>query len=207
MEYNIAIIDDHSIILNGLKSILSQDSEFKNISIFSNYIELLKYLEVNKIDLLITDLSMPEKSGMDLIHEIRPLYPDLKIVVFTQFDDKFHFNTLLDLNINGYILKSEIASSLPDKIKKILKGEFYISSEISSFLQESDKNRFLKPLEYDIIKLLIEGKTMKEMSEDLKTSNKVIEYRLKKIRQIFNSKNNSELIYKMKTEFLKGQAI
>jgi DNA-binding NarL/FixJ family response regulator len=203
MEYSIAIIDDHSIILNGLKSILSNNNEFKKISIFTNYLELLNHLEVNQIDLLITDLSMPEKSGVDLIQEIRPLYPDLKIVVFTQYDDKFHFNTLLDLNINGYILKSEISSSLPEKITKILNGEFYITPEIANFLDESSKHIKLKPLEYDIIKLLIEGKTMKEMSEELKTSNKVIEYRLKKIRQLFSSKNNSELIYKMKSEFLK----
>jgi DNA-binding NarL/FixJ family response regulator len=81
MEYSIAIIDDHSIILNGLKSILSNNNEFKKISIFTNYLELLNHLEVNQIDLLITDLSMPEKSGVDLIQEIRPLYPNLKILI------------------------------------------------------------------------------------------------------------------------------
>lgn len=200
-DYNLAFIDDHSLILQGLKAILHKFSFFKNTTMFVKPVELISYLHCNRIDLVVTDLTMPEKGGLQLIPELKKIQPSIKIAVFTQHDNEGHFKEAYKLGINAYILKSEHYSFIPEILIRVMNGEFYVSPEVNKFLRSTRSTIVLNELEHNITKLLIQGKSLKEISSILNFSDKVVEYRLKKLKKMFHSKTTAELVFKMKDEY------
>lgn len=196
-SYKIAILDDHSLILNGFKLIFS---EHKNIFIhyFTQPSEMRMFLEKESIDLLITDLNMPDTSGIDLIRWFKNRYPEPKTALYTQVVNQKVFEDALLLGINGYILKTDNVLELPNIISKILLGETYFSSELSKFKKINKEFPKIQPIEIEILKNIINGKSTRETSQILDLTEKVIEYRMRKLRKQFDCNNNMELIYKIK---------
>ncbi|MCP5501928.1 MAG: response regulator transcription factor [Leptospiraceae bacterium] len=200
-KYNIAFIDDHSILLLGIQTVLKKYSFFQNITFFTSYQELKGYLTIHSIDLLVTDITMPDKNGFYIIDEIKTKLPDVKIAVFTQHEGEAYFKDAYKLGINAYILKTEPNAFLPEIFLRVMNGEFYVSPEINKYLRFTQNTECLNPVEHEIINLLTQGKSLKEIGNTLNLSGKVIEYRLKKIRKMFDSKTTAELVFKMKNKY------
>jgi DNA-binding NarL/FixJ family response regulator len=200
-SYKIAILDDHTLILNGFKLIFS---EHKNIIIhsFTQPSEMKTFLEKEPIDLLVTDLSMPDISGLDFIRWFKNRYPEAKTALYTQVVNQKVFEDSLLLGINGYILKTDDVLELPNIILKLLEGETYLSSELSKFKRTNKEFPKMQPLEIEILNHIINGKSTRETSQILDLTEKVIEYRMRKLRKQFDCKNNMELIYKVKENYI-----
>lgn len=193
----LAFLDDHSTLLEGIKLISGKFNLFGDMDFFTSAPELLEYLKSNLPDLLVIDLSIGEIEGLVLIREIRASYPGIRIAIFTQHDSETKFKEAMGLGVQGYILKTEQAGFLPEIFMRILKGETYYSKELLNL--ENNKYAFhpLKEVEVQIIDLMKAGKSMKEIGIILNITPKVVEYRLKKVRKMYDAKNNPELIYKM----------
>ncbi len=196
-SYKIGILDDHSLILNGFKLIFS---EHKNIFIyyFTQPSDMKIFLEKESIDLLITDLNMPDISGIDFIRWFKISYPNSKTALYTQVVNQKVFEDALALDIQGYILKTDNVLELPSIVLKLLGGETYYSSELSKFEKTNKEFPKMQPIEIEILKNIINGKSTRETSQILDLTEKVIEYRMRKLRNQFDCKNNMELIYKIK---------
>lgn len=202
-KYNIAILDDHPIVLQGILSGFKKYSLLFEPKSFTESEIFLKHAMANSIDLLLTDLSMPNVDGYEIIKKIKLMQPKLKVAVFTQHDGEGYFKDAYMLGVNGYILKSEEPEFLPEILLRILNGEFFVSRPIYHYLQTVGNTKILDSFEHNIIKLLVEGNTIQDISKNLGRSTKVIEYRLRKIKIIFSAKNNVELVYKLKMEYFK----
>ena len=194
---DIAFIDDHSILLQGLKGILSKSLYFQSFAFFSTPSDLLSYLQEDWVGLVVTDLSMPRMDGFYIIQKIKSLYPTSKVAVYTQNDGKDYFADAINAGADAYILKTEDSSHLPDIFKSIIEGERFISKEMVKHLENLSPSSSLNAMEKEILLLIKEGNTMKDISEKLNITTKVIEYRLRKIRLIYSAKNNTELIGKL----------
>lgn len=190
----IALIDDHPIILNGIKDGLKYNPYLFEFQIFGSMIDLRPFLEKGKIDLLVTDLTMPDMDGFQIIEEAKLLAKNLKIAVFTQHDSELIFRRVFDLGIDGFILKSEPFIFLPQIFERILAGEFYVSKQLEKFTKPTRCKENFDSLEAKIIQLLLEGKTNKDIADTLDRSIKVIEYRIRKIKNKMDVKNTKELI-------------
>jgi len=182
----IVIAEDHTILREGLRSLLSSHPEFEIVGEAEDGREAIRCAEEYKPDLILTDLSMPRMNGMEAIREIKRQSPKTKILVLTVHRaEEYILNTLKE-GANGYLLKDATHAELEMAVKKVLSGKVYISPEISEKVIEgyiegrkSLKTRTawdtLTHREREILKLIAEGYKNKEIADDLCISVKTVE--------------------------------
>lgn len=192
----IVIIDDHKIFVDSLRLVLeSNNYEVKN---FSNPELAFKYLKSVEVDLIISDVEMPEMNGLDLIKKIKNEVQinDLKILILTSHSKIKVFEQFLNLGIDGYLSKSTSQVELLSVLKKIINGEKYYDSSIyNEFLRVSKTfNVQFTNRELDVLKLLVDEKTTSEIAEILGISSFTVEGHRKNLLQKTNSKNVVGLI-------------
>lgn len=193
----IAFLDDHSTFLEGIKQVTGKFNFFGEMDFYTSPTEFMDSLRHQLPDLVVLDLKIGEFDGISIIRDLRTNFKNLKIAVLTQFDSENKFKDAMFLDIQGYILKTEQAGFLPEIFLRILKGESYISKELLNYSIDSRPSFVLKGIEIEILNLMKAGKSMREIGNILNITPKVVEYRLKKIRKIYDAKNNPELIFKM----------
>ncbi|EKD28058.1 MAG: two component transcriptional regulator, LuxR family [uncultured bacterium] len=201
MSVSIAIADDHDVIREGIKNILSADDSFKIIGEFSNGEEVLANLAELKPDILLLDISMPVRGGLDIVEQVNFISPLTSIIIITVHRTNIYINKAFKLGVKGYIQKENVVEDLIPALKRILRGENYISSGISEYLidrvsQKNDLNEEVKisDREEDILRLVVEGKTAKEIASLLYISPRTVENYKNNLMRKLNLHKSSELI-------------
>lgn len=199
--YKLLILDEHPVIFDGIRSVISIEKRFIIKGEFLNTENLFPFLYSNNIDIIIVDISIPKLDFQEMIQQVKKLFPHIKIVVYTKKKNKNLFQIAWYLGIDAFVLKSEKISSLPAILCKILNGELYYSSEIEEFIQTiSHKNLNLSDFQKLILRKLHNGQTYLEIAKSLNKSPKTIDYHLSRLRRQFNANNSLELI-KILTEY------
>lgn len=124
----IIIVDDHKIFRQGLKSIITMENIATVIGEASNGVEFIDLLSYLKPDLVLMDLDMPDMNGLEATKKAMEIMPDIKIIVFTMFEDEDYFIKMIELGAKGYILKSGDISELEKAIHFIMNDEKYFSN-------------------------------------------------------------------------------
>jgi len=182
----ILIVDDHKILREGLKALLSTEPQFQVVGEAGDGREALKLAETLSPDLVLLDLSMPRMNGMDAIKEIKRVKPDIKILVLTVHKTDEYIHQTLQYGADGYVLKDSDRFELLGAIKHVIKGNRYISPGISEKLIEGylygtgrSKTKTawdsLTQREREILKLIAEGYKNKEAADYLCISLKTVE--------------------------------
>lgn len=186
-KIKIIIADDHHIFRKGILSIAAEDSSVEVTGEASNGEEALNLVRELKPDIAILDIDMPVMSGLDAARKIKEEGLSTKVVILTIHKDKEYFDEALELDIKAYVLKESIANDLIDCIKQVAAGEYYISSVISGYLVEKNKNNYSKTdldkltsTEIQILKLISQNKTSAQIAEEL----------FRSVRTIENHRNN-----------------
>lgn len=185
-KYRIVIAEDHTILREGLRSLLSSHPEFEIVGEAEDGREAIQCVEKFKPDLILTDLSMPRMNGMEAIREIKRGSPDTKILVLTVHKTEEYILATLQAGADGYLLKDSTHAELLMAVKHVLGGKRYISPGISDkvlegYLEGKKTLRThttwetLTQREREILKLIAEGYKNKEIAEDLCISPKTVE--------------------------------
>jgi DNA-binding NarL/FixJ family response regulator len=185
-KVRIVIAEDHTILREGLRSLLSADPNFEIVGEAEDGREAIRCVEKLKPDLILTDLSMPRMNGMEAIKEIRRISPVTKILVLTVHKAEEYILSTFRAGANGYLLKDSTHAELVMAVKKVLSGKQYISPEISEKVIEGylEGKKTLKSRtswetltqrEREILKLIAEGYKNKEIADDLCISVKTVE--------------------------------
>jgi two-component system response regulator NreC len=185
-KYRIVIAEDHTILREGLKSLLSSNPEFEVVGEAEDGREAIRCVEKLKPNLILTDLSMPRMNGMDAIREIKRKSRDTKILVLTVHKTEEYILATLKAGADGYLLKDSTHSELLMAVRHVLSGKHYISPGISDKVLEGylEGKRTLKTRsswetltrrEREILKLIAEGYKNKEIADDLCISVKTVE--------------------------------
>ena len=185
-KLKIVLAEDHTILREGLRALLSADPGFEIIGEAQNGREAVRCVERLEPDLLLMDLSMPRMSGMDAIREIKNRYPDIKIIALTVHKTEEYLLTTLKAGADGYVLKDATHEELFMAIKNVMSGKSYLSPGVSEkviegYLEGRESNRSLSPWETlsqrerEVLKLIAEGFKNKEIAEDLCISLKTVE--------------------------------
>jgi DNA-binding NarL/FixJ family response regulator len=185
-KFRIIIAEDHTIVREGLRALLSSDPNFEVVGEVEDGREAIRVTERLEPDLVLMDLSMPRMSGMEAIREIKRRCPQTKVIVLTVHKTEEYVLASLDAGAEGYVLKDASHAELGMCIKHVIQGKRYLSPEVSDKVINGylDGKKTLKPStvwdtltqrEREILKLIAEGYKNKEIADYLCISIKTVE--------------------------------
>lgn len=200
----IVIAEDHTILREGLRSLLSSHPDFEIIGEAEDGREAIRCVENLSPDLVLMDLSMPRMNGMGAIREIKKRFPETKILALTVHKTEEYVLATLEAGSDGYILKDATHEELVIAIRSVLKGKPYLSPGISDkviegylegqkFVRSSTLLDTLTPREQEILQLIAEGYKNKEISEHLCISIKTVDKHRTNLMQKLDLHNASAL--------------
>ena len=200
-KIKIIIADDHSVVTEGMRIILKNDSRFQLEGIYANANSVLNHLENRKVDIAILDLDMPGTENFSLLKEIKQKHTTCKVVIFTMHEGMYYFFEAIKHRADAYVLKSESITFMPTILMQTFKGFFYCSSEVKVHL--SNDQETLKPIENEILDFLAQGMNYSEIGRLVNKSEKTIEYYIYKLRKKYNAQSNADLILQIKASLFK----
>ena len=128
MIYDIVIADDNRVIREGIRRLIDEESDGLAVSgEAADGLEVLALMEKHQPDLVILDISMPRMSGIEAARQIRSLYPQIKILIFTMYEDPEYQDEALAAGVDGYLLKTDSSAEFLSAIERIRRGEVYLS--------------------------------------------------------------------------------
>lgn len=198
---NIFIADDHALIRAGIKNLLSSFSDIKLVGETANPFEIIEQIKATKCDVLILDLSMPGKNGLDVIKEIKNIYPEVKILVMTMMPEDQFAKRTLKAGASGYLTKESAPEELITAIRRIAAGRRYISESLAEKLAQDLDDTADKPIqellsdrEFQVMKMMASGKSQTDIADELSISVSTINTYRSRILEKLNLKTNAELI-------------
>lgn len=197
-KMKVFLTDDHEMLLGGLVKILSTEESIEVIGTAVSAKETFEKLTQLSPHLLITDYNLPDEDGLSIVRKVKRKYPQLKIIVLSQHDETHLVKEVLKEGIDGYILKKDSHDELVNAILAVGKGKIYLSSDINSMLMQGlngfDEPKLLTDREREILKLIAQEYTNKQMAEELFISERTVETHRKNIFRKTNTNNLVGLI-------------
>ena len=191
MTIKIAVLDDHAILREGIKHLLHSNGDFHVCAECALPSEMKPLLAQHQPDIFILDLNIPEGGGFPLLEDIRPHYPDMKIVVLSMHDTYSFVTKALSLGANAYITKTMAAEELILGIRVVLTGNRYLSSDLTTV--QSTVCVQLSARELEVLKSLLQGKSPKAIASDLGITDKTLYAHRANIMQKLNARSHAEL--------------
>ncbi len=198
----ILIADDHSVVRRGIKQILSDESDMQVLGEASNSDEIFAQLDKQKWDLLILDITMPGKSGLDCLIEIRQKEPDLKILILSMHPEEEIALRAIKTGADGYLNKDSVPGELIRAIKKVVAGGKYISSTLAETLIFSVNNQsnklpheILSEREFQVLCLLASGNSLTQIADKFSLSVKTISTYRSRILEKMDLKSNVDITH------------
>ena len=198
----IVIADDHKLFREGLKSLLAKEENFEVIGEATNGRELLDLLPEIRPDVVLIDLSMPEVSGLEVLQEAKTRLPHIKFIVLTMYDDGQYVAKSVRNGAFGYLLKNADEEELKTAVRQVvLHGKKYFNPHISELLINSmaiqqPRAQNLSEREQEVLYLVAQGKTTKDIAHELFVSTRTIETHRANIMKKLEVHNTAELIKK-----------
>ncbi len=204
-RYRIVLADDHVLIRHGIKIILSRNDDLDIIGEVGDGNELLARLQETAVDLLILDISMPQVSGIELTEILKKRYPDLKILVLTMHKNIRFLRRAIAAGADGYLVKSDTEQEILSAIAKIRDGKTYISPCLENEFAEDMLNAYRNPAssnsfkgltrrEKQILGLVVNGLTSKQMAAKLNLSPRTVDHHRASLLKKFKMKNSVDLV-------------
>lgn len=196
----ILIADDHAIIRRGLRQILLEEFPSSFIDEVTNAEDVLKKTFAQDWDIIICDLSMPGRSGLEVIHDVKQNYPSLPVLILSIHPEEQYAIRVLKAGASGYLTKEAAPEELVNAVKRLLQGRKYISPSIAEkMVEELDQNRvkpaheLLSDREFQVFKRLAEGGSVSEIAESLSLSATTVSTYRSRILMKMDMRSNAEL--------------
>ncbi|WP_391207279.1 response regulator transcription factor [Psychrobacillus sp. L4] len=211
MSKKVLIVEDQAIVRQGLRMMIEQDKDFTVVAEASNGKEAILALELNAIEIVLLDIRMPEMNGVEATKRIKERWPQVKILILTTFDDdEYAIQTLKD-GASGFMLKTAEPNKLIAAIHSISNGGLVINEEVAAKMMPRLLQKNSEPIvehsltvrEIDILKLVGEGKTNKEIAGALFLSIGTVKNYITNILQQLELRDRTQLaIYAVKNGFV-----
>lgn len=195
------IVDDHQMMLDGLRALLGDEPSFKIIGESNNGKVALAKIEEEQPDVLLTDISMPEMNGLELTQAVKTKFPAVKVIALSMFGERNTISEMLQAGISGYIVKNTGKQELIQAINKVAQGGMFFSDEVSAEMmkvistpQVKEEVISLTPREIEIVKLIAKEYSNLKIAEALFISERTVETHRKNIFRKSNTKSVVGLI-------------
>jgi DNA-binding NarL/FixJ family response regulator len=208
VTYNVLIVDDHAILRDGIRYLINRMKNMKVVGEAVNGAEAIQKFQDLHPDLMILDISLPDRNGMQIAQQILTTSPDSNIIILSMYDDDEYINKCLELGVKGYVVKNESGAELELAIQSVVEGRNYFSSQVqkvifrkhSQNVSNAKKREQIVQLtkrESEIIKLISQGLTSQEIADRLFISPRTVETHRANLLKKVGVKNSMELINKV----------
>jgi DNA-binding NarL/FixJ family response regulator len=186
---DLLIVDDHEIVRAGIKRLVENTPNLNIVADLGSGEEAYKFLHKNNVDLIIMDVSMPGKGGIETTNQIKKRYPKIKILMLSMHDNAMIIEKAMKAGADGYILKNDLSDDLLNAVEKVMNNEIIISAsvDVDEFKDSLIKN--LNNKEFEIFKSLASGEDLLSIAEKLNISYKTAANYQTSIKQKLNVKN------------------
>ncbi len=199
-KIKVIIADDHAFIRQGVKQIISEIPDMIVIGEAKNGNQLLEMIRAQEMDVVVMDVDMPEKSGWDVIVQLKAEFPNLPVIILSVFPEEDYAVKFFKAGASGYINKTAVPELLVEAIRKVAKGGRFVTASLAEKLafeldQDSEKlpHETLSPREFQVFCMIASGKTVKEISEELALSVPTISTYRARILEKMDLKSNAKL--------------
>jgi two-component system invasion response regulator UvrY len=198
----ILVADDHAVVREGLKQILSETPDMVVAAEASSGQEVLNKVRENNYDVVLLDISMPGRGGLDVLKQLKDEKPGLPVLILSIYPEEQYAVRALRAGASGYLTKESASDELIAAIRKISQGRKYVSASLAEKLAfdmeinaEKPTHEMLSDREYQVMCMIAKGKTIKEIAGELSLSVKTISTYRSRILDKMRMKNNAELTH------------
>ncbi|MBU2916280.1 MULTISPECIES: response regulator [Reichenbachiella] len=202
MKIKLAIVDDHQLFRDGMSALLSSNEDFEVLGGLNNGVELFEFLEKGEIPhVLLLDLTMPEMNGFEALKKLKKEYPQIKTIAISMHDDGNYIVKCVRSGAYSYLLKNTDEEELVQAINTVFSGQKYFNPTISERMinimaMEGNQPKKLSAKESEILEMISNGLTTKEIAEKLIISTRTVETHRVNMMKKLDVKNTAELIKK-----------
>ncbi len=201
-KIRLLLADDHPLIREGFRSLLTKNERFELVGIAENGKELVELVGNLSPDIILTDINMPVMNGMEAVEQIEKLYPNVKCVILTMHEEREYIIKALKLGVHGYILKNVERFDLEKAIIAVYEGGKYFSPIVTNILAESVVRPEhapvgeLTPREKEVLELVAQGLSTKQVADKLGIGTRTVESHRVNMLKKMKVNNTAELIRK-----------
>jgi len=198
----VLIADDHALIREGLKKILKEETDMMVVGEACHPSEVLGFLATTLVDILVLDISMPDKSGLEVLKEVKHRHPKMPVLMLSVHPEERFAVRALKAGAAGYVTKESATEELVKAIRRACRGGKYVSPNLAEKLAEEIEVDSQKPLhqtlsdrEYEVMCMLATGKTLTQVAEKLSLSTSSVNTYRARILEKMKMKTNAELMH------------
>ena len=186
---DLLIVDDHEIVRAGIKRLFENTPNLNIVADLGSGEEAYQFLQKNTVDMIIMDVSMPGKGGIETTHQIKKRYPKIKILMLSMHDNAMIIEKAMKAGADGYILKNDLSDDLLNAVEKVMNNEIIISASVDVDEFKDSLINDLNNKEFEIFKSLASGEDLLSIAEKLNISYKTAANYQTSIKQKLNVKN------------------
>ncbi len=198
----ILIVDDHAIVREGLSRIIEFETDMVVTGIAKNSSEAINIISSHRLDVIVLDISMPGRSGLDVIKDIIIIQPKIRIIMLSMYQEERFAVRAFKAGASGYLTKEMASEEIVNAIRKVNSGGKYVSQRFAEKLVEELSapsallpHERLSDREFEVMTMMVSGKTISAIAQELSLSNHTVSTYRKRILEKMNLKSNAEIIF------------
>jgi two-component system invasion response regulator UvrY len=196
------VLDDHPIVRQGLEKILEEEADIRVTGQAGTYLEFMELLKSRTPDVIILDITMPDRSGLDVLKDLRAMHPDIPVLIMSVHDEKHFATRTIKAGAAGYLNKMSVSDELVTAIRRVVGGRKYISLKVAEHLaEELDRptngmpHEALSDREFQVMCMIAGGMKSKEISDKLGISPKTVSTYRERLLAKMDMRTNTELAH------------
>lgn len=195
MTVKLFIVDDHYMVIEGIRSLLQTETGIEWLGHATNAASCLAFLKQQEPDVILMDINLPDKNGIDLCKEVKEKYPSVFVIGLSTHNQQSFIQKIMDNGASGYVLKNATGQELMEAIETVVKGKIYFSDEASQTLQKKQPVKvILTRRETEVLKLIADGLTNTVIAQKLFISTTTVDTHRKNLLAKLEVNNTASLI-------------
>ncbi len=196
MRTKVFIVDDHYMVIEGIRSLLQNEKDIEWTGHASNAASCLAFLQQQQPDVILMDINLPDKSGIDLCKEVREKYPAVYVIGLSTFNQQSFIQKMMGNGASGYVLKNATQEELMEAIAAVSAGKTFLSDEAAQSLRKNNEGEIpvLTRREKEVLELIADGLTNNEIAQKLFISVTTVDTHRKNLLAKFDARNIASLI-------------
>ena len=197
MPIKVFIVDDHYMVIEGIRSLLQTETNIEWMGHATNAASCLAFLQHQLPDVILMDINLPDKSGIDLCKEVKNIYPAIFILGLSTFNQQSFIEKMIGSGASGYVIKNATQQELLEAIHTVVKGKEYLSFDAAVALRKPDTQNNIPVItrrEKEVLELIAEGMTNNEIARQLFISSTTVDTHRKNLLSKLGAKNTASLV-------------